>query len=385
MRIGFLSTDWGDHLEYQPGGCTNVRMMTPSKALNTIGHETFVGEIGWDDKQGFVAVHPRERLIFKKRGVITSYEYGQDKLDVVVLKLFMHKDASKYIKMAQGLGQTVIIDTDDHFEELPKDNLAFHTTDPEKYPENNRSHMIASYSVADGIIASTDFLEKRMRQYNDNVYQVYNSLDPKDFMYRLDFSGNKPTVGWVGIMMWRVDDIKDVAGALRTVINQYDLKFHHSGIMLDKPQWIAETLGVDPNKISGFTGARPQYYANVFMPIDIGIVPLTKNNFNQAKSNLKGLEYALSGIPFVSSDTNEYKKLHSMGAGRVAKTSKDWIKHLKQLVDPEVREIERQKNFKVALENYNIFTVKYKWSEAIELIHMNSQSDTYNKTPLLKV
>lgn len=383
MRIGFLSTDWGDHIEGLPGGCTNIRMMLPAFHLNKIGHETVVGEVGWKEGEGFVAVKPIERLKFGRRGVIKDYSWCFDKLDVVILKLFMHKDASKYIKEAKKLGQTVIIDTDDHFEELPEDNLAFITTDPERNPDNNRQHLIDTYLVADGIIASTKFLQKRMLQYNDTVYLVPNSLDPSTFMYRMDFSGRKPTIGWVGIMMWRVNDLVEVSAPIKTIIEQNDLRFHHTGAMLDKPKWAAEALNIDPERMTGFTGARPQYYSNVFMPIDIGIVPLNPSPFNEAKSNLKGLEYALSGIPFVASSTQEYRDLASAGAGRVAKNNKDWLKHLKQLIDPEVREIERQKNYKVVVEKYNIFVVKYRWSEAIELIDMKAKQN--NKIPLLKV
>jgi hypothetical protein len=359
--------------------------MIPAHNLNQIGHQAVVGEVGWKDGEGFVAVRPIERLKVGRVGVIKNYDWCFDKLDVVILKLFMHKDASKYIKEARNLGQTVIIDTDDHFEELPKDNLAFITTDPEKNPDNNRSHLIATYSVADGIIASTKFLEKRMLQYNDTVYRVPNSLDPKTFIYRMDLAGRKPTIGWVGIMMWRVNDLVEVSAPLKTVIEQNDLKFHHSGIMLDRPKWAAEALNINPDKMNGYTGARPQYYGNVFMPIDIGIVPLHTSPFNEAKSNLKGLEYALSGIPFIASSTQEYRDLAESGAGRIAKNNKEWLKHLKQLMDPEVREFERQKNYKVVAENYNIFTVKYKWSEAIELIDMKAKKSKIEKIPLLKV
>ncbi len=144
MRIGLLSTDWGDHLEGQPGGCTNVRMMIPGLHLNKIGHEVMVGEIGWKDGEGFVAVKPIERLKAKHRSVIKEYSWAFDKLDVVVLKLFMHKDAVKYIELAKSYGQTVIIDTDDHFEKLPEDNLAFITTDPIRNPDNNREHLIST-------------------------------------------------------------------------------------------------------------------------------------------------------------------------------------------------------------------------------------------------
>ena len=371
MRIGFLSTDWGDHRESQPGGCTNIRMMIPGANLASLGHEVMAGEIGWKEGEGFVAVRPYERLKSKDRGPIKEYGYNFDKLDAVVLKLFMHKDAVKYIEKAKSYGQTVIIDTDDHFEKLPEDNLAFETTDPEKNPTNNRDHLIATYSVSDGIIASTKFLEERMKLYNNNVYRVQNSLDPKTFIYRMDFAGNKPTIGWVGIMMWRVEDLRMVGAPVRTMIGSHGLKFHHTGIMLNKPDWAAEVLGIDPKNMTKYTGARPEYYANVFAPIDIGIVPLIKSEFNEAKSNLKGLEYALSGIPFISSDTQEYRDLAELGAGRVAKSNKDWVKHFKRLLDPEIREAERKKNYEIVTRNFNINLVKYKWSEAIELIHMN--------------
>jgi len=371
MRIGFLSTDWGDHREAQPGGCTNIRMMLPGHHLSTIGHQVMVGEAGWKDGEGFVAVRPYERLRAKDRGPIKNYDYGFEKLDVVVLKLFMYKEAVKYIELAKSYGQTIIIDTDDHFEKLPEDNLAFRTTDPETNPTNNRKHLIDTYSVADGIIASTKFLENRMKQYNDNVYRVPNSLDPNTFIYRMDFAKDKPTIGWVGIMMWRVEDIRTVSGPVKTMVDSYGLKFHHTGIMLDKPNWAAEILGIDPSNMSKYTGARPQFYANVFTPIDIGIVPLVKSEFNEAKSNLKGLEYALSGIPFVASDTKEYRDLAELGVGRIAKSNKDWIKNFKQLLDPEVREEERKNNHTIVSRNFNINLVKYKWSEAIELIHMN--------------
>jgi len=383
MRIGFLSTDWGDHREGQPGGCTNIRMMIPAHHLNQIGHQTMVGEIGWKEGEGFVAVKPIERIKSRHREVIKNYDWCFDKLDVVILKLFMNKDASRYIQEARKLGQTVIIDTDDHFEQLPEDNLAFTTTDPVKHPNNNRDHLIKSYSHADGIITSTKFLEQRMLQYNDTVYRVPNSLDPKSFLYKMNLSGSQPTIGWVGIMMWRVNDLVEVSGPVKTVIEQNDLKFHHSGIMLDRPNWAAEALNIDPNRMTGFTGARPEYYGNIFMPIDIGIAPLHTNQFNEAKSNLKGLEYALSGIPFVASSTQEYRDLAQSGAGRVAKNNKEWLKHLKQLIDPEVRELDRQKNYRTVVEKYNIFTIKYKWSEAIELINIKAKKD--NKIPLLKV
>jgi hypothetical protein len=373
MRIGFGSTDWGDHHQYQPGGCTYIRCMIPASGLSEIGHEVVVGEIGWKEGEGFVIVHPSEKLRAQELGVIKKYDQCFDKLDVIILKLFMHKDAKEYIKKAQAYGQTVIIDTDDHFEQLPSDNLAFHTTDPKNSPDNNRKFLIETYPIADGIITSTKFLEQKSLKYNKTVHRVPNSLNPQNFYVRQDFSGWNPTIGWVGIMLWRVDDIKEVGAALKTVIEEHDMKFHHSGIVLNNPNWFAEAAGFSPERMTGYVGSRPEYYGNLFMPIDIGVVPLTNNPFNEAKSNLKGLEYALSGVPFIASNTQEYSDLADLGCGRIAKKPRDWVKHIKELRDPEVREAERIKNYEIVSKNFNIWLMKYKWSEAIELIHMQTQ------------
>jgi len=50
MKIGMLSADWGDYHESSPGGCTNIRLITPAKALDKCGIEVSVGEFGWRDE-----------------------------------------------------------------------------------------------------------------------------------------------------------------------------------------------------------------------------------------------------------------------------------------------------------------------------------------------
>jgi glycosyltransferase involved in cell wall biosynthesis len=67
--------------------------------------------------------------------------------------------------------------------------------------------------------------------------------------------------------------------------------------------------------------------------LDIGIVPLEISPFNQAKSALKGLEYAALGIPFIASPTREYERLELYGVGKTAKTPAEWRKHLQRMID----------------------------------------------------
>jgi hypothetical protein len=103
--------------------------------------------------------------------------------------------------------------------------------------------------------------------------------------------------------------------------------------------------------------------------MDIGIVPLNKLPFNEAKSSLKGMEYAMSGIPFVAYGSNEYKKLEAEGAGNTAVKPRQWIKHMEKLIDPAERRRQADRGYELVIDKYNIENVVYKWIDAIERIH----------------
>jgi hypothetical protein len=369
MRIGMLSSDWGDYQVSSPGGCTWIRMFGPAAELNNLGIETVIGEVGWRDDEGFVAVSTQDRLFMKNRGPIKNPKSYAGNLDVIVLKLWMWHEANDYIKRAQKMGQTIIIDIDDWFHGLPTTNIAFQTTHPERDATWNRNHMLNSYGSVNGLITSTEFLQDFYSKHNENTYQVYNSLKPSYFMKRHDAAGYKPTVGWVGIMIWRSGDIEELRGWLGPFLDKHDLRFHHAGINYENPKEFAEIANIDPERLTGTPGSSPQYYGNLLLPMDIAIVPLNKLPFNEAKSNLKGLEYAMSGIPFVAYGSREYQKLESEGAGNTARKPKDWIKHMERLIDPAERKKQADRGYELVVDKYNIENVVHLWIDAIQRIH----------------
>jgi hypothetical protein len=75
------------------------------------------------------------------------------------------------------------------------------------------------------------------------------------------------------------------------------------------------------------------------MIMDIGIIPLRDIPFNRCKSDIKGLEYAASGIPFIAQNLDAYCDLHSsLGIGRIAKRPDNWLRHLEELrTNPKLR------------------------------------------------
>ena len=373
MRVGFISADWSDYGNCSPGGCTWIRMLSVSKYLRTIGHESDCGEIGWKDGEGFVVASTHYRLTKLDRSPILNPEICFDKLDVVVIKLFMWHKAKEMIEEARSLGQVVIVDIDDWFMGLPQTNIAFHSTHPNKDSEWNRENMHKSYSAADALIHSTEFLAENYGKLNKNNYIVRNSVDPSLFIKRFDNAGWKPTIGWVGIMLWRQHDVEKLQGILGPFLDKHDLKFYHAGMLMDKPKQFAELAKIDPERLIESTGTTVWNYGNILMPMDVGLVPLDPIPFNEAKSSLKGIEYAMTGIPFVASNTHEYRLLASEGAGKIANKPSEWIKHMEYYLDPANRKADAQKGYELVMDKYNLSIKIHEWSDTIMDIYKKAK------------
>lgn len=373
MRIGFISSDWADHYTGSPGGCTWIRCESVAHYLNAIGHEAACGEIGWKDGEGFVVVPTQFRLSWGKKSPIVNPPVSFDKLDVVIIKLFMWHKSKEMIEEARSLGQVVIIDIDDWFMGLPQTNIAFTTTHPNSDSEWNRDHMHSSYGAADALIHSTEFLADNYGKLNKNNYIVRNSVAPQLFLKRYDNAGWKPTIGWVGIMLWRQHDVEKLKGILGPFLDEHDLMFYHAGMLIDKPKQFAELTNMDPERLIEVTGTNVHNYGNILLPMDIGLVPLDMIPFNEAKSSLKGMEYAMSGIPFIANATHEYKIFAEQGAGKLVSKPRDWIKHMEYYLDPENRKADAQKGYDAVMEKYNLETKIHEWSDTIIEIYKGAK------------
>jgi hypothetical protein len=107
------------------------------------------------------------------------------------------------------------------------------------------------------------------------------------------------------------------------------------------------------------------HYPSLFENIRIGLVPLNLCDFSEAKSYLKGLEYAASGIPFIASPTHEYRLLASEGIGRIASTPDEWRDHATELLDPDLRRAEAEKQRALVSARYHYELKGEEWSSAL--------------------
>lgn len=346
MRVAFLSEDyapWGDQM--LPGGCAYYRQILPRAAL---GIQAPAGRPAWSGMTGFGVQMQGEQAIFG--------------FEVVCMKMMMARWLPHQIKVAQKLGQKIVVDVDDSYDDLHPANKAYHTTDPKNNPIHNRDYHNQILELADLVTVSTPYLYRHYKNKGlRNVAMVRNGVNPEQFK-PIPVRDRKPVIGWVGAMGWRSNDVETARAWLPDFLEEHDLQFLHAG---HEPKYasFADAAGINPERLLVTDMLPITMYHNLFKEIDIGLVLLADIPFNEAKSNIKGLEYALSNIPFVAQGLPEYRRLARMGVGRIADTPDDWRRHVTSLLDAGVRKREARINRNLTIRDHSIEARALEWRE----------------------
>jgi hypothetical protein len=357
--VAFLTLDWAVGTNpLEPNGCAWYRCYLPMLELEKRGWQVGMAPPEYHYKHGFGAYYSKEEIV-----------YGWD---IVVLKLVMMKSAADILENKDLFKQKVVVDIDDFYEGLAESNVAYHTTDPEKNENVNREHYWRIIEAADYLITSTQFLYDFYTKEKGfaNVFLVRNAIDIDRWNKRNDHARGLPTIGWVGATPWRSGDLETLSPWFGSFLEKNHLGFHHSGHIEAKNIPTAmQQLGVLPStKVTKQPRMPLSKYPQLFRKFDIGIVPLNDIPFNHAKSTIKGLEYTAAGIPFVSSWSPEYDFFAAQGIGRVAKNANEWKNHLDQLLDPNVRKQDLEKNYQCVIEKHTMSIRAQEWDDVFHKI-----------------
>ena len=345
MRVAFLTKEFTqtNNLTFVPGGCAYYRALLPQQMCM---YDSEFGLPAWTGERGF--------------GVKTGPNTANFGFDVVVLKLLMDRWIPHQIQVAQSLGQKIIVDVDDYYEGLHEDNHAFKVTSAEINKVSNREHYKKIIEAADIVTVTTPFLQKHYESQERPIVLLRNAIRPSQFPTQRKHRSGLPVLGWAGAMAWRSNDAETAHPWLQEFLEEHDLLFHHAGHMPDAPVF-AEKAQVDPERMVLSPMKPINEYASM-LNFDIGLVFLSDIPFNQAKSALKGLEYAAAGIPFVAYATDEYKWLADQGIGRVATTPEEWKRHLTELLDHKVRRREAAVNRSLVIKSHSIDIRAEEWN-----------------------
>lgn len=355
MKIACVSADWTG--EGRPGGCAHVRMVLPALAAQRLGHEVAVS---WA-----LDVAPSGAFSVPAG----SPGAGMADPDVVVLQRIAGPSVPDAIRRARATGQRVLHDVDDLFDALDRRNVAYWATHPDlagKLARDVRRGRLSpaqamtiwrtygagsgaaaagsamdrrayrlSMAAADAVVASTPYLAERLGRLGVSCAVWRNCVDVAAWEpVRERIPGR---IGWTGHLLYRSGDLETVAPILADYMRaRPDAHLYHLGAT--PPLSVAEAFpGVPRDRIvdAEAVPAAGMPEALAASGIAAGIVPLALVPFNEAKSDLKGLEYAAAGLPFVASPTGEYVRLGEQGAGIVTHARPGaWAEALDRALDP---------------------------------------------------
>lgn len=343
----FITADFATNVDPPvPNGCAWYRLVLPSRELAAIGWETGVGM----------------PLASLEHGIGLAYKDGMlSGWDISVMKLLMHRDVPAMIRMMQKRGERIVVDVDDFHYGIHEDNIAASSTNPHKNPDANRAFYEQGIREADTVIVSTEFLADFYATRVRDVRLVRNSLDVD--RWTVVEHPEKPTIGWVGGTLWRSGDVEILADWLPGFVKDHGVRVHHSGHIPGDSRHFATRVGL--RRVQTTPMCLITDYPDVMFSMHIGLVPLNRVPFSEAKSNLKGLEYAAKGIPFIATPTHEYRLLAEAGIGRLAETPDEWRDHATELLDPQVRRAEGARIRELVERDWDIKGKVMEWATAI--------------------
>lgn len=325
-------------------GCGMYRMIWPGEAVHKAGKPVKVlhrpKEVGFNDE--------------------TTLNINVDQADVIVFQRPGWHEMPKVVSFLQERGKKVVIDMDDNLSCIPPRNAAYREFDPRISHARNHMHVSNTCELADLVTVTTQALADEYGSHG-RVAIIPNYI-PESYLSIPRPQNEVPIVGWAGWTHTHVNDLRATKGSMSRVLSDTGAKFAAFG-----DNKIFFDLGIKkqpPHENWGFTNIN--WYPQTLVNFDIGLVPLSKSNFNYAKSWLKGMEYASLGIVPIVTPIGDYVNLVDVGIAIPAETADDWYNRTRELIlDTEMRAELSEKVRNIAA-NYTIEGNTHKWWSAWE-------------------
>jgi len=209
-------------------------------------------------------------------------------------------------------------------------------------------------SFAQTTIISTPFLESFCQKHSKSPIVIPTSVDGELIKYQVAEIHSPPMViGWIG-SKWTTPYLKEAEDGIRNLSQKMNIKllligaetsYRPDGILTEHIEWKLED--------------EPEY----FKQMDIGIMPLPKDDFTMGKGGYKLYLYMAAGLPIVASPVGVNREIVEIGEnGYHAINAQEWENSLQLLLeDFELRK-------KVGLKGRQIFEQKYSLDGAFQLL-----------------
>lgn len=334
-------------------GCAYYRIKQPARAVTEafpdieVEIETGIDVIAWKSSS---------------TGMTTVEELKTD-ADLIVIQRPLNQWFTSMIEQAHKQGIAVVVELDDDFENVHRQNIVWRNMQPSVYATSNYEWVKRACEIADHVTVSTQALTRYAP--HGRVSVLPNFISRRDIAIRpLELRDGQPVrVGWSGSVQTHPTDLQVTKPAINQVLRDTESEL----IVVGDGAGVREALGVARAIKVRPTGwvSTSDYMRTLCGSMDVGIVPLDNTPFNEAKSHLKGLEFAACGIPFVASPLPEYVDLASHGVGELASTPSEWRRIVGRFVNNEALRIATGEAYlSIVREKYVLENHAHLWADA---------------------
>jgi glycosyltransferase involved in cell wall biosynthesis len=325
---GTVVIDWDTNFHDRPrilssplsGGSGEYRVIGPFRALSRAGlAQCDVVQMG---------------KMFQTR-VLTPVEIERTKPDTLVLQTAIDNTQIEAMGLYKQFNPDVlrVFTLDDLLTQIPRQNSFYRYSYRDSKPRLRKA-----LALCDRAIVTTEPLAELCRPMIDDVRVIPNRLERALWgdLASLRRQGPKPRVGWAGAQQ-HAGDLALMTEVVKATAREVDWVFFGM---------CPEELRPYVREFHDFVLSFYDYPAKLAsLNLDLAVAPLEVNPFNEAKSNLRLLEYGIMGWPVVCTDIYPYQ---DAPVKRVANDPQAWVDAIRERVhdlDAAEREGDRLKSW----------------------------------------
>lgn len=178
------------------------------------------------------------------------------------------------------------------------------------------------------VVVGNEFLAEYARRYNSAVTVIPTAVDTNRFAPRPDpgVRGDKPVVGWIGSPT-TFPYLEALAGVLKEVAatHPFTLKVSGAGRRVNFP-------GVDVQEVAWSMADE----VSLFNTCDIGVYPLTDDDWSRGKCGFKAIQCMACGVPVVAAAVGVNREIIVDGVNSfLASSHAEWVEKLRRLISDE--------------------------------------------------
>lgn len=286
---------------------------------------TFLSRAGW--KADWIGLAGEPPTMLMQTGLCrgnTAFPDFSD-YDIVVLQQPRGTGWLRVIKRLQSEGVKVLFEVDDYLHAIRK--MKDHDYS-QHFGKEQLERLELNMRVCDGIICSTEYIGRRYRAFNENVYVCRNGVD----LARYNLTRPpRPSVnvGWSGatghteaVLPWVIATGNLMAQNERICFVTIGQNFADSL----KPHFPTRCISIPFTLIDTYPSAMTMF--------DVALAPAGKGGFFRGKSDLRWLEAGALGVPIIA-DPIVYPDIKHGETGFHAGTANDAGEILREVVNDD--------------------------------------------------